>query len=178
MRLCLIAAAAAITLSATAADLPETELSVVGTWSNLSQYKNFEQPFWTEQILDASNGQIKASIQGFNDMGLKGSEVVRLMEQGVLDFGSTVLGYLAADSAENEAIDLAGLSPDVDTARAVTDAYKPVLAELYANDYSIKLLGIWPYSAQVIFCNAPIAGLADLSGKKVRTGNRTCSWRV
>lgn len=159
--------------TATAADLPSTELKVIGTWSNLSQFKNYEKPFWTETLAKDSNGAVTATAQGFNELGLKGNEVVRLMEQGVIDIGATVLGYLAADDAKNEAIDLAGLSPDVATARKVTEAYKPALAALYAKDYDIKLLGIWPYSAQVLFCNAPIAGLEDLAGKKVRTGNRT-----
>ncbi len=158
---------------ALAADLPATELNVVGTWSNLSQYKNFEKPFWEEHIPEASGGAVSVTVQGFNDMGLKGNEVVRLMEQGVVDFGSTVLGYLAADDAMNEAIDLAGLAPDVETARRISDAFKPVLAERYASAYDIKLLGIWPYSAQVIFCNTPISRLDDLAGKKVRTANRT-----
>lgn len=170
-------AAAALVLGiaspAAAAGLPATKLKVIGTWSNLSQFKNYEQPFWTETLARESGGAVTASAQGFNELGLKGNEVVRLMEQGVIDMGATVLGYLAADDPRNEAIDLAGLSPDAATARKVTEAYKPALAELYARDYDITLLGIWPYSAQVLFCNTPVAGLKDLAGRKVRTGNRT-----
>ena len=106
-------------------------------------------------------------------MGLKGAEIFRLMRTGVIDFGSTVLGYVAADDARNEAVDLAGLSPDIATARKVSDAYKPVYDKFYGERFGIKVLGIWPYSAQVLFCNGEIKGLADLKGKKVRTGNRT-----
>jgi len=146
---------------------------VVGTWSMLPQYKDFEKPFWSQHIPEASGGAVKAEIQGFNEMGLKGDEVVRLMKSGVLDFGSTVLGYLAADDPYNEAVDLAGLNPTIETAHATSNAYKPVLEDRYADKYGIKLLGMWPYSAQVLFCNAPINSLADLEGKKVRTGNRT-----
>ncbi|MES9873979.1 MAG: TRAP transporter substrate-binding protein [Candidatus Sedimenticola sp. 6PFRAG7] len=167
------ALAVAIALPAVQAALPKTKVSVVGTWSMLPQYKQFEKPFWSEEITEKSGGSITADVKGFNEMGLKGNEVVRLMKQGVLDFGSTVLGYLAADHPMNEAIDLAGLSPDIETARKVTDSYKESLAKLYEEKYGIKLLGIWPYSAQVLFCNAPITGLADLKGKKVRTANRT-----
>ena len=158
---------------ALAQDLPKTELKVVGTWSNLSLYKNFEKPFWEQDITSASNGAITATVQGFNEMGLKGPEIVRLMEQGVIDFGATILGYLAADDPRNEAIDLAGLSPDANTARRVSEAYKPTLAKLYDEEYDIKLLSIWPYSAQVMFCNRPLTSLADLKGAKVRTANRT-----
>ncbi|RED49779.1 TRAP transporter substrate-binding protein [Aestuariispira insulae] len=166
-------AGAILTQKAQAEEYPETKLQVVGTWSHLSQFKNFEQPFWAEEIPAQSGGAITANVKGFNDMGLKGAEVVRLINSGALHFGSTVLGYLAADDPINEAIDLAGLSPTIETARSVTDAFRPVLAKRYEERYGIKLLGIWPYSAQVLFCNSPVNSLADLKGKKVRTANRT-----
>jgi TRAP-type C4-dicarboxylate transport system substrate-binding protein len=164
---------AAVIGSAAAQDLPRTHLKVVGAWGNLSQYKNFEQPFWTREIPEKSKGAITAEITPFNEMGLKGAEIFRLMRLGVIDFGSTVLGYVAADDARNEAIDLAGLAPDVDTARRISDAYRPVYDRFYRERFGIQVLAIWPYPAQVIFCNGPISGLEDLRGKKVRTGNRT-----
>jgi TRAP-type C4-dicarboxylate transport system substrate-binding protein len=159
--------------SALAQDLPKTHLKVVGAWGNLSQYKNFEQPFWTKEITEKSNGAITAEITPFNEMGMKGAEIFRLMRLGVIDFGSTVLGYVAGDDARNEAIDLAGLAPDIETARKISDAYKPVYDKFYGEKFGIKVLGIWPYPAQVIYCNSEIKSLADLKGKKVRTGNRT-----
>ncbi|MBP7063360.1 TRAP transporter substrate-binding protein [Ferrovibrio sp.] len=159
--------------SALAQEMPKTALKVVGAWGNLTQYKSFEQPFWTKEISEKSKGAITAEITPFNEMGLKGAEIFRLMRLGVIDFGSTVLGYVAADDARNEAVDLAGLSPDVATARKVSDAYKPVYDKFYRERFGVQVLGIWPYSAQVLFCNGEIKGLADLKGKKVRTGNRT-----
>lgn len=159
--------------TASAQELPKTHLKVVGAWGNLSQYKNFEQPFWTKEITEKSKGAITAEITPFNEMGMKGAEIFRLMRLGVIDFGSTVLGYVAGDDARNEAVDLAGLAPDIATARKVSDAYKPVYDKFYGEKFGIKVLGIWPYPAQVIYCNGEVKSLADLKGKKVRTGNRT-----
>lgn len=177
MRALILAAIAACTAlvvgSAVAEPLPRTHLKVVGAWGNLSQYKNFEQPFWTRIIPEKSNGQITAEITPFNEMGLKGAEIFRLMRLGVIDFGSTVLGYVAGDDARNEAIDLAGLAPDVATARRISDAYRPIYDRFYRERFGIQVLAIWPYPAQVIYCNGAISGLEDLRGKKVRTGNRT-----
>lgn len=166
-------AVATLAGAASAQDLPKMHLKVVGAWGNLTQYKNFEQPFWSKQIPGDSKGAITADITPFNEMGLKGPEIFRLMRLGVIDFGSTVLGYVAGDDPRNEAIDLAGLSPDVETARKVSDAYKPVYDKFYREKFGIQVLGIWPYSAQVLFCKGKIGGLADLKGKKVRVGNRT-----
>ncbi|KAG1165822.1 hypothetical protein G6F35_018555 [Rhizopus arrhizus] len=52
------------------------------------------------------------------------------MSQGVIEFGTATLSYFASDNPINEAIDLAGLAPDVKTARAVTEAFEPVYAKL------------------------------------------------
>ncbi|MDX2104053.1 MAG: TRAP transporter substrate-binding protein DctP [Alphaproteobacteria bacterium] len=170
------AATLALTLAlapATAQEMPRTHLKVVGAWGNLSQYRNFEQPFWTRELGERSRGAVTAEITPFNEMGLKGQEIFRLMRLGVIDFGSTVLGYVAGDDARNEAIDLAGLAPDVETARRVSDAYRPVYDRFYRQQFGVQVLAIWPYPAQVIFCNGAISGLADLRGRKVRTANRT-----
>ena len=168
-----LAASAMIAGSAVAQDLPKTQLKVVGGLSNLTPYKDFEQPFWTKTIPEKSKGQVTAEIKGFNEMGLKGPELLRLMGQGVIDFGTATLSYFASDNPINEAIDLAGLSPDVKTARQVTDLFVPVYAKLYGGNNNVKILGLSPYPAQVLFCNAPIKGLADIKGKKVRTSSRT-----
>ena len=174
LKTCAAASALAVGFSGTAwAEVQKVDFNVVGSLSNLSEYKNYEQPFWTKGITEASGGKITAKITGFNDMGLKGGELLRLAGQGVVDVGTTVLGYTAADDPRNEAVDLAGIAPDIASARKVADAYEPVLDSYFGKKYGIKVLGTWPYPAQVLYCNKPISGLGDLAGKKVRTGNRT-----
>ena len=165
-------AATAFTATAQAQDLPATKLKVVGGLSNLSLYNDFEKPFWTKTIPEASKGKVTVDIKGFNDMGLKGPEVMRLMGSGVIEFGTSTLAYFAADNPINEAIDLAGLAPNVKIARAVTEAFQPAYAKFYAQS-GIKVLGMSTYPAQVLFCNAEITGLAYIKGKKVRTSCRT-----
>ena len=155
-----------------AQDLPVTKLKIAGGLSNLSLYNEFEKPFWTQTIPKASGGKVTADIKGFNEMGLKGPEMIRLMSQGVLEFGTSTLAYFAADNPINEAIDLAGLAPDVKTARAVTESFEPVYAKFYSQS-GVKVLGMSTYPAQVLFCNADIKALADIKGKKVRTSSRT-----
>src|SRR5688572_3632004 len=109
----LLAASATLALSAAMAQpLPKTHLRVVGSISSLPQYKEFEVPFWTKQLAEKSGGAVTAEVKGFNEMGLKGPEVLRLMGQGVMEIGATVIAYLAADDPANEMLDMAGLLPD------------------------------------------------------------------
>lgn len=171
-----VAALTAFTLiPASAEDLPKTKVNVVGTWANLSIYKEREFPFWSQTIPEKSNGAISVEIRAFTEMGLKGGEVFRLMGQGVIEFGSTVLGYVAGDDPENEAVDLAGFSADINVAREVSEAWKPTLAALYEEKHGIKLLAVYPFHAQVLYCKGAISGLDDLKGKKVRTFSKSLS---
>jgi len=166
-------AASFVAGGALAQELPKTQLRVVGGLSNLTAYNDYERPFWTKTIPELSKGQVTAELKGFNEMGLKGPEILRLMSQGVIEFGTATLAYFASDNPINEAIDLAGLAPDVKTAREVTKAFEPIYAKFYGQGNNVKLLGISTYPAQVLFCNAPINSLADVKGKKVRTSSRT-----
>jgi TRAP-type C4-dicarboxylate transport system substrate-binding protein len=163
------------TQSAWAQAVPKTHLRVVGSISSLTQYKDYEIPFWTKQLAEKSGGAVTAEIKGFNEMGLKGPEVLRLMGQGVMEIGATVIAYLAADDPANEMIDIAGLLTDVGTARKVTDAVRPVLEKLYREKFNVELLGFGTYPAQVFYCNGEIKGLADVRGKKVRAAGRSQS---
>ena len=174
MRFILTAALAALVgTAAHAQPLPKTQLKIVGGLSNLAPYTDFEKPFWTTTVPSLSGGQITADIKGFNEMGLKGPEMLRLMSQGVVEFGTATLSYFASDDPINEAVDLAGLTTDAKTQRQVVAAFEPVYEKLYGGANGVKLLGLSPYPAQVLFCNADMKGLADLKGKKVRTSSRT-----
>lgn len=166
---------AGFALTAAAQGLPKTHLRVVGSISSLPQYKEFEVPFWTKQLSEKSGGAVTAEIKGFNEMGLKGPEVLRLMGQGVMEIGATVIAYLAADDPANEMIDVAGLLPDVQTARKVTEALRPIYEKLYREKFNVELLGFGTYPAQALYCNGEIKGLADVKGKKVRAAGRSQS---
>ena len=153
--------------------LPMTELKVLGGLSTRSNYKQVEQPFWLKTIPEHSAGQLTAEIKGFDEMGLKGAELLKLMKQGVIEFGVIPLIYPADDSAVYEAVDLAGLATDAKTARQISASFAPILAKHLSNTYQSKFLGISPFAPQVLFCNFPLRGLQDLKGKTVRTITRS-----
>jgi len=156
-----------------AQDLPATELKVLGGLSTRAMYKDIELPFWTKTIPEKSSGKVTAEIKAFDEMGLKGPELFRLMKQGVIEFGVVPLSYNTSDTPLYEGIDLAGLATDSTTARLVVKSFSPVLAESLASNQQLKLLGVSPYAPQVLFCNVPIRGLNDLKGKVIRTVTRS-----
>jgi len=153
----------------------ETELNVVGNISITTQFKNLEKPFWTEQLAAWSDGKVTAQFQGWNEMGLKGPEVFRLLQKGVMDVGTYQLGHVSGEAPINDATDLAGLSPSLDKFLEVTHASRPVLEQTYADRFGLKILTMQSFQAQLLYCRGELRGLADLKGKKIRTSGASQS---
>ena len=158
-----------------AQDLPATQLKVIGLQSHLNSFKTGEKPFWEERIPKESGGRISVQLVAQDVHGLKGTEILRLMKLGVIDFSSGVLTYMSGDSPAFEGIDLAGLSPDMATTRKMADAYRPYLAKVMEKEYGAKLLMLFPSPPQVLWCRMPMKSSADLKGKKVRVFNKSMS---
>lgn len=153
--------------------LAPTELSVVGGLSNRLTFSEIEQPFWTQTLAQRSSGAVTAKIRGFDEMGIKGQELLRLMREGIIEFGVVPLSYYASETPVYEAIDIAGLETDVSSARQATTVFSPVLNHYLESSHQVKLLGVAPYGAQYFYCQAEIRGLADLRGLTIRTITQT-----
>jgi TRAP-type C4-dicarboxylate transport system substrate-binding protein len=159
--------AGAIATPGSAQDLPKSQFKVVGTWSNLTNWQQNEMPWWTKELPAASNNAITAQMQSLSDLGLKGTEVMRMLKLGLFDFAHAIPIYVAED-AVLEGIDLAGTARDFQTMRKITEVYGAKLDDNMAKSYGAKVLAwnIWP--AQMLYCNAPLKSLADVKGQKVR----------
>ena len=105
-------------------------------------------------------------------MGLGVGDVYNLLGQGVYDVGMTVADYAVADAPELEGLDVPLVALDAGTARAMVDAARPMVADIYRDRFNSHVLAIAPYPPQVVFCNAEISGLDDLQGLKVRGSGR------
>jgi len=148
------------------------ELSVVGSWSGLPLHKQYEAPFWSETLPAASDGALEVALTTHNQMNLGVGDVFRLLGDGVYDVAMTVADYAVADAPELEGLDVPLLALTADEARAMVDAARPMVADIYADRFNSKLLAIAPYPPQVVFCNAEVSELADLEGLKVRASGR------
>ena len=174
-RLAAGAIAAALCAPAGAQSLPKTQLNVVGNLGITTMYKLQEVPFWTKTIPERSGGAISATIKPWNELGMKGPEVFRLLQQGVYTIATAQMGHMAGDAPINDATDIAGLSPSIEAYRKVTDAFRPAIAKFYEDKMQLRLLGLWSFQAQVLYCREQIRNLSDLRGRKVRTSGASQS---
>ena len=143
-------------------------VKAVGTWGSLTNYQKHEGPFWNERIAAASGGSIIGEIKPQTELGLKGFEIMRLVKNGVFDFAFGLPGYVAAENAIFEGGDLSSVTQDIDTQRKVAEAYFPTLEASFEEIYNAKLLTLYPFPSQTLWCNGEVNGIADLKGKKIR----------
>jgi TRAP-type C4-dicarboxylate transport system substrate-binding protein len=147
-------------------------LSVVGSWSSLPLYKEYEKPYWTEVLPKAANGDIQVTMTTHNQMGTAVGDVFRLLGDGVYDVGMTVSDYAVADAPELEGLDVPLVALTADQARAMVNAARPMIDEIFRDRFNSHVLAIAPYPPQVVFCNAVVKNLNDLKGKKIRASGR------
>lgn len=160
------------TSTALAAPAAAEELAVVGSWSGLPLHKEYEAPFWGESLSAASGGNITVNLTTHNQMNLGVGDVFRLLGDGVYDVGMTVADYAVADAPELEGLDVPLIALTADQARAMVDAARPMVEDIFETRFNSHVLAIAPYPPQVVFCNADISGLDDLEGLKVRASGR------
>lgn len=151
------------------------EITVVGTWSNLTLWQNLEKEFWTETLAEKSGGALQGKVVGTLDqLNTPGTGLLRQMGNGIFDVVVVCTDYIVSDCAAMAGLDLPVLAPDIETARKVVDAYRPVLDGLFKDYFNAKALAVLPYPYQILFTNFPMEqGLKSISGKKIRASGWT-----
>ena len=149
------------------------KLRIVGGLAGLNQYTRNEEPFWTKELPRLSHGRYTAEITPFDRAGVPGSEMLRLIQLGVVPFGTALLSNISAQYPEYAAPDLAGLNPDMATLKKTLAAFRPYLEKSLRERHGVEVLAVYVYPAQVLFCKRPLASLADLQGRRVRVSSAT-----
>lgn len=158
--------------------LDRVSIEVVGQPSMTGPIQSkLERPFF-EQLAAVTRLPLSIEYRTIDTLGIRDDYQLQLVKSGALDLVS--LRFLQNASSEPTllGIDLLGLNTDFTTARAVVDAYAPVLDQRLQENFSAKLLGIWPFGPQVFFCRSEIDGLTSIAGKRVRVGNANFSTMI
>ena len=160
------------------AEIDEKKFTVVGTWHFLANWKHHEKRLWETVLPEASGGKITANARPLTELGMKGFELMRQLKAGVFDFAHGVTSYVASDAPAIEGVDLAGVVQDLSTYRKVMEAYRPVLEREFDQRFNSKVLMLYSFPSQQLWCNLKDKSitklsLKDLKGKKIRTYSTT-----
>ncbi|HZR03029.1 MAG TPA: ABC transporter substrate-binding protein, partial [Burkholderiales bacterium] len=129
--------------------------------------KNKEQPFF-ETLAQKTGLPIVVDYKPIDTLGVKDTEELRMMKSGLFEIVSLRVSQNSRDEPMLLGLDLVGQNPDYATGRQSVKAWFAPLDERLQKQFGVKLLGLWPFGPQVLFCKKPIAKLADVKGLKVR----------
>ncbi len=130
--------------------------------------KNKEQPFF-ETLAQKTGLPIEVDYKALDTTGIKDVDELRVMKSGLFEVASLRMSQVSRDEPTILGLDMVGLNPDYATGRKVVKAYQDTVDQRLQKQFNVKLLGVWPFGPQVLFCKKPITRLADVKGLKVRT---------
>ena len=159
------AVAAALALPAQAQNLKLRAAGNLVATGLIQQTK--EQPFF-DNFSKITGLPIDIDYKPMDVLGVKDSDGLRVLKSGLFDIVVLRLAQVSRDEPFFLGPDIVGLSTDYTIARKVVDAYRDAFDKRLQERYGGKLLGIYPFGPQTVFCKVPITGLADLKGRKVR----------
>lgn len=151
------------------------KLRIVGGLASVNQYTRNEEPFWTQTLARLSVGKYDANIVPFNLAGVPAGDMLRLIELGVVPFGTAPMSSLSAQYPQYSAPDLAGLNPDRASLKKSVAAFRPYLENELRTRHGVETLALYVYPAQVVFCKRALASLSDLAERRIRVSSATQS---
>ncbi|RFC65976.1 ABC transporter substrate-binding protein [Fulvimarina endophytica] len=130
-------------------------------------FDELEKPFF-ENFGERTGLDAKAEFSPVDTTGIKDLEGLRIAKAGLFDIVSLRFSPISRDAPVALGLDLVGQNPDYEKARSSVEEFLPEVSKVFADQFNTKLLGVWPFGPQIIFCKPEFAGLNDLNGKKVR----------
>jgi TRAP-type C4-dicarboxylate transport system substrate-binding protein len=136
--------------------------------ATMPQFTQVDVPLIRQALAQRSGGRIDVTLASWPERNVNGPEVIRLVRAGQVEIGAAPLQTVSGDVPFLDIADIAGLNPTVEQARRVADLVVPE-ANRELERFGARIIATFPYTAQVFFCREPVASLADLRGKRVRT---------
>jgi TRAP-type C4-dicarboxylate transport system substrate-binding protein len=144
----------------------EFKLTLMGINRTLDPWKLYEE--WTQTVEKRTNGRVQFDLTSLPELGLAGSETIRVLKTGVVDVTETYSGYVAGELPLIEILELPGMFPDPETAKKAIMTWKPMEAKILDEKANAVLLAMAVYPDQGLFSKKPLRTLEDFKGVKIR----------
>ena len=155
--------------------LEEIPLVVLGQPTTTGKVQSvLEEPFF-RALNDKSGIKFRTEYTPINKAGYRDTHQLQLLKQGKADIVSLRFAQNSQEEPTLQGIDMTGLIDSYEEARKVSAAYSDTVDKQLRLRFRAKLLGIWTFGPQEIFCNKPVRRLRDLRGLRVRTSSQQMS---
>lgn len=124
--------------------------------------------WFQEQLAERTDGRFQLELVTFPELGLTGSELIRLLSTGLLDAADVVTGYVSGEVPLFEGVQLPGVYKDYDEAQEGYEAWLAGVVEPREQAVGGKVLTSFAFASQFLWTNFPVNELSDLQNKKIR----------
>lgn len=142
------------------------------TWRVVLQHRNgaqYKKWLWLEEELPKrTHNRLKLELTTIPELGLQGTEILRVIKTGMVDVAEVLTGYVASDFPTMEATDLPGLITSYSQARTVYDAWVQSVVNNNEALMGGKTLATFSYGTMPVFTKFPLNSLEDFQNKKIR----------
>ena len=122
--------------------------------------KSLDDPFLgleqavAAEINPATDNRVRTEFGVAEELGIPSADLPVLVADGKVALTTVSLRDIARLFPLAEAVDLAGLYRDIDTARKAAELFRPHLEEILMKEFNIRLLTLWPADPQVTYCRS------------------------
>ena len=153
----------------------EIPLFVIGQPTRTGKIQaSMEEPFF-KNLRSKTKIPFVTTYQPIDFTGYKDTFQLNILKDQQVDLISLRFPQNSAWEPSLVGIDLVGMIDDYKSAKEVISAYSGTIDKYLNEKFDAKLLGIWTFGPQELFCNQPIQGLSALKGRKVRVSSQVQS---
>jgi len=153
----------------------EIPLLVVGQPASSGRIQSQkEEPFFHD--LSVKTGlPLRVDYRPVDSTGFKDTYQLQMLKNDVIDLASLRFTQNSTLEPGLQGMDLLGIISGPKDARSIMTSYSGILDQYLQANFNSKLLGIWTFGPQELFCNRPIKKLLDVKGLNVRVASPALS---
>lgn len=151
----------------------QVPLRVVGQPTTTGLLQNAKEAPFFNGLAKATGLPLAVHYQPLDQVGFRDTYQLPMLKAGLFDLVSLRFIQNSEIEPSLQGIDLVGLIADYETAHKVVRSYSSTVDRYLHDSFDAKLMGIWTFGPQVIFCRPAIHGAKDLKGLKVRVASQS-----
>lgn len=124
--------------------------------------------WFADEISKRTNGRLTLQVSTFPELGLTGTEFIRLLSIGLIDAGELVTGYVSGEVPLVEGVQMMGVYDSLAQAQKAYAAWTKRVILPNAKKVGGKPVASFAFANMYLWSKFPVNSLEDLKRKKIR----------
>jgi|GEM_PF-1181081 len=163
--------AAGISISALGSPVAEAAENPI-VWKAVALHRNGESykkwQWLNDTLQERTDGRLSLQVVTAEELGLSGTEFIRILGSGAVDVAEITTGYVAGDFPMIEAPELPGLTYDYAESQQLVDTWMDAVVAPNPQRMGGHVIGSFAWGPMYLFSRFSMTSLDDLEGKKIR----------